>query len=87
MQALASEVPIVGSDVGGIPSVIEHGKTGRLVPPGDDAALATAIRETLSHPDATRKMTSEGRRRAVERHSVAVMADALEALYARHLPG
>lgn len=87
MQALASEVPIVGSDVGGIPSVIEHGKTGRLVPPGDDAALATAIRETLSHPDATRRMTSEGRRRAVERHSVAVMADALEALYARHLPG
>lgn len=87
MQALASEVPVVGSDVGGIPSVIEHGQTGRLVPPGDDAALATAIREALTQPEATQAMTTEGRRRAVERHSVAVMADALEALYARHLPG
>lgn len=87
LQALATEVPVVGSNVGGIPSVIEDGRTGRLFPAGNDAALAEAIRAALTETAATRAMTAEGRRRVVERHSMTVMADALEAIYRRHLPG
>jgi glycosyltransferase involved in cell wall biosynthesis len=86
LQALASEVPVVGSNVGGIPSVIEDGRTGRLFPAGNEAALAETLRAALTQATATRAMAEEGRRRVVERHSVAVMADALEAIYRRHLP-
>lgn len=87
LQALATELPVVGSNVGGIPSVIEDGRTGRLFPAGDDAALAETIRAALTQVAATRAMAEAGRRRVLERHSVAVMADALEAIYRRHLPG
>ncbi len=87
LQALATEVPVVGSDVGGIPSVIEAGQTGRLFPAGNDVALAETIRTALTQVAAMRSMAEEGRRRVLERHTVAVMADALEAIYRRHLPG
>lgn len=87
LQALATGIPVVGSDVGGIPSVIEHGRTGRLFPAGNDAALAETLRAALTDTAATRVMSEAGRRRVLERHSVAVMADALEAIYRRHLPG
>jgi glycosyltransferase involved in cell wall biosynthesis len=42
-EALASGLPIVGSNIGGIPELVEHGKNGLLVPPGSPEALAQAI--------------------------------------------
>lgn len=85
LQALACQTPVVGSDVGGIPSVIEAGVTGRLVPAGDDAALAAALRETFTNRAATQAMRERGRARVEERHSIARMADAVEALYRKRL--
>jgi glycosyltransferase involved in cell wall biosynthesis len=49
-EALASGLPIVGSTVGGIPEVVEHGKNGFLVPPREPKALAAAIRHLADHP-------------------------------------
>jgi glycosyltransferase involved in cell wall biosynthesis len=47
LQARAAGVPVLGSSVPGIREVIEHGVHGQLVPPGDAAALADALRELL----------------------------------------
>ena len=43
--------PVVATTVGGIPETVEHGKTGYLVPPGDAAALASAVREYFGDAD------------------------------------
>jgi|GEM_PF-151912 len=48
MQALSCGVPVVASEVGGIPEIVRHGRNGLLVPPGDERALAEAIIEILS---------------------------------------
>lgn len=87
LQALACQTPVVGSDVGGIPTVIEPGVTGRIFPAGDDAALAAAIRETIENRVATRAMLERGRAQAEARHGVERMADTVEALYRRCLRG
>lgn len=50
LEALACGVPVIASRVGGIPEMIEHGKTGLLVPEGDPAALAGAIDHLLADP-------------------------------------
>jgi glycosyltransferase involved in cell wall biosynthesis len=49
LEALAMEVPVVASDVAGLPEVVRE-EWGRLVPPGDAAALATAIDALLARP-------------------------------------
>ncbi len=53
LEAMACGVPVIGSDTGGIPEMIEDGATGWLVPPNDPAALAQAMNTALS--DETRR--------------------------------
>jgi glycosyltransferase involved in cell wall biosynthesis len=47
-EAMALGVPVVATDVGGMPELITDGISGRLVPPADPAALARAVTETLN---------------------------------------
>ena len=50
MEAQAAGLPVIASRVGGLPSLIEDGRTGRLVEPRDSAQLAGAIIDLLEHP-------------------------------------
>ena len=63
IEAMACQVPVVGTKVGGIPEIVADGKTGLLVEPGDSRALANAIIELLSNEDLRRKMGQFGRKR------------------------
>jgi len=51
-EAMALGVPVVATDVGGMPELITDGSSGRLVPPADPAALAQALKDTLDDPSA-----------------------------------
>ncbi len=61
LEALAMGCPVVASRVNGIPELIEHHKTGLLVPARDPQALMMAIQEILSNPIAAAKMGAAGR--------------------------
>src|SRR4051794_21246107 len=81
LEAGASGVPVVASDVGGIPELVEDGTTGVLVTPGDAAALAGAIRGLLEEPDHGLRMGVAARERVRLRHDPAVHIRAVLSAY------
>jgi glycosyltransferase involved in cell wall biosynthesis len=87
LQALAVGTPVIGSDTGGIPTIIRPGETGRVFPAGDASALADALREALTEREVTRALAERGRVFVSTHHGLSTMLDALEALYYRYLPG
>jgi glycosyltransferase involved in cell wall biosynthesis len=66
LEAMATEIPAVGSAVGGVPEVIVHGETGLLVPPRNSAALAGALQQLFSSPANREQMGRAGRQRVKE---------------------
>jgi len=66
-EAMASGKPLVGTRVGGIPEIIDHGKTGYLVDRRDTAAMTSRILELLRDPDLRRRMGEAGRQVAAEK--------------------
>lgn len=81
MEAAAAGRPVVASEVGGVPEIVEHGKTGLLVPPGDPAALADAIERVLLDSGLSRQLGQEAERHACEHFSIARQADETLALW------
>ena len=61
MEASACGIPVVVSNVGGLPEVVEKGKTGILVPPRDPERAADAILSILNSPDKGNSIGAAGR--------------------------
>lgn len=81
VEAMATGLPIVASDVGGIPEVVEGDTEAVLVPAASPPALAAAIRSLLGDPARRAALGAAAKRRAFRDFSVATMGDAYEALY------
>lgn len=81
-ESLACGTPVIATDVGGIREVVHDGKSGRLIPPEDDAALTRALEEVVRRPEDFRAMRTEARRRAEERLSPEVIGEALSRIFA-----
>jgi glycosyltransferase involved in cell wall biosynthesis len=62
-EAMAMELPVVSTTVAGIPELVEHGRSGLLVPERQPAALADAIDRLLADPERRRAMGRQGRAR------------------------
>ncbi len=81
MEAQASGLPVVASRVGGIPSLIEHGKTGLLVEPENSDELADAIIRLFNDGAYLKEMGEAGRLFIQSAHSADKMTDKVQQLY------
>lgn len=61
MEAMATGLPVVASQIAGIPELVRDGENGLLIPAGDTASLIAAIDRLLSDPDLGRDMGRNGR--------------------------
>ena len=75
LEALASGVAVIASDVGGIPDLIEDGIQGRLVAAGDKIALAESLADLIQDEPGRQRMGAAGRQRALESFSIDRMVD------------
>jgi glycosyltransferase involved in cell wall biosynthesis len=73
LEASAARLPVVATAVGGIPEVIDDGRTGFLVPAGDAKALADRIVELIDHESRRREMGHAASRRVRQDFSFAAM--------------
>jgi glycosyltransferase involved in cell wall biosynthesis len=81
-EAMGCETPVVASDAGGLPEVVQHGVTGLVVPRGDAGALAEAIGSLLADPERRTAMGRAGRERALRLFDWDRTAEQFEQLYA-----
>lgn len=84
LEAMASGVPIISSNLGGIPDIVEDGKNGLLVKPGDSKSLADAMIFLLENEDARKKMGNDGKMK-VEDYSWKKIAEKTEEIYEKLL--
>jgi glycosyltransferase involved in cell wall biosynthesis len=84
IEALAAGVPVVSTAVGGVADIVEPGRTGFLVPRGDTAAIADALRRLEQDPELRGHMGAVARETVIERYSVPRLVDDVDKLY-RHL--
>lgn len=81
IEAMASGVPGVVTDVGGNPEVVTDGVTGRLVTSDDDVMLAEVVVELLQNPGSAKALGGAGREKVLEKFSFETMIDSYWKLY------
>lgn len=81
LEAMAAALPVVASNVGGVPELVEHGRTGWLVPPADAAALADRLRALLLDTKQRHAMGAAGRERAKTCFPLQRMVDEISKIY------
>jgi colanic acid/amylovoran biosynthesis glycosyltransferase len=81
LEAMAEGAPVVASRHAGIGEAVEDGRTGSLVPPGDAAALAAALRQLIDAPEMARTMGENARQAALERFDAMTQSRRLEEIF------
>ncbi len=81
LEAMASGVPVVATDVGGIPEIVRESESGLLVPPGNELELRNAIQKLLLDEDLRKRFGSNGRKAVEERYSWERVAERIEKTY------
>jgi len=82
VEAMAVELPAIGTRSGGVPEIVVEGETGLLVPPGDHQALAGALVRLARDADLRRSMGRAGRMRATDLFDVNRTAQRVQEVYA-----
>lgn len=87
MEAMASGVPVITTQIAGIPELVQDGISGHLVPPGDTGALRSAIAAALADPARRRQMGAQGRARVMTDYSLSVEPARLSRLFCEYARG
>jgi len=85
LEAMASGLPVVATQVGGNADLVRDGVTGRIVPAGDAAAMAEALVQLAGDPAAAAAMGRAGRDDAERLYSLQAMVSAYQQVYDRQL--
>lgn len=81
LEASACELPVIASNVGGVPEVILDKKTGLLIPPQNPSAIADAILYLIANPDRRKKLGKSGREFVMKNYDWQKNAQRMERLY------
>jgi colanic acid/amylovoran biosynthesis glycosyltransferase len=82
-EAMASGVPVIGTKVGGVAELIDHGRNGFLVPQKDGDAIADCIRTIIAHQDEMPQMLSRARKSIEQDYDLGRLNRDLEDVYVR----
>jgi L-malate glycosyltransferase len=83
LEAMASEMPVIATNTGGLPEVVIDGETGYLLPVGDVEAMAGRAIEILRDPELLKRMGRQGRALAVKEFDESWIVPRYRALYER----
>jgi glycosyltransferase involved in cell wall biosynthesis len=81
LQAMYVGCPVIGTRAGGIPDIVEHGRTGLLVEPGSSAALAAAMLAALTQPASAHRRAQRAYAFVRDNHTIDVMGAKILGLY------
>ncbi|MGA2728581.1 MAG: glycosyltransferase family 4 protein [Terracidiphilus sp.] len=81
IEGMAEQKPVVATNGGGVPEIVQDGVTGLLVPMGDAVAMANAIDFLLRNPLIAKEMGARGRERALSQFTIQMTARKVEAVY------
>jgi rhamnosyl/mannosyltransferase len=88
LEAMACELPIINTALdSGVPFVSRHEESGLTVPPGDEAALAAAMRRMLAHPEQRRAWGAAGRARVLAEFTQPRMGERVLEVYREVMSG
>ncbi len=81
LEAMAMRLPVVATLVGGVPEIVEDGKTGLLVPPDDESVLALALNKLASSPKLMSELAAAGQKHVQLNFTLDSMVAHVEQLY------
>jgi glycosyltransferase involved in cell wall biosynthesis len=81
MEAMASGLPVVASDISGIPELIKHQRTGLLVPPARPDLLADALEHLHRNANLSQRLAAAGRQRVLREYDLHKNASVLAAYF------
>ena len=87
MEAMAAQLPVVTTQIAGVPELVRDGVSGRLVPPGDANALHDALAQVLADPEQAAKMGAAGRAHVSAQYDITTEAGWLGSLLRGYIAG
>ena len=82
LEAMAAHIPVVATNVGGIPEIVAHRESALLIPPRDVAAMSSALQEVLTDPQLASALTHRAEELVLTRHTPELRTRRLSEIYA-----